>query len=138
MTLRKDLKINMKQSQKNYLLQRINAETLRKENDISVKYPIPSWDSRAKYEAIVRHKLPIALSLEQIYAKLEREDYWNFNVLDFFDVESVKPDIEAARKVWREALNRLHDRATRLKDIVMLGDEKDALEMLDAFMKEEF
>lgn len=128
----------MKQSQKNYLLKRIDTETLRKENDISVKYPIPSWDYRAKCEAIIHHKLPIALSLEQIYAELKREDYWNLNVLDFFDVESVKPDIEAARKAWREALNSLHDRADRLKDIVMLGDEKDALEMLDAFMKEEF
>lgn len=128
----------MNQTQKNYLLKRIDAETKHKESDIQAKYPIPSWNATDQREAIVRHKLPIALSLEQIYAELEAGNYWGFDFLDIFDTEPVKPNIEAAKKARSEALNSLHDRATRLKDTVMLGDEKAALAMLDAFIKEEF
>lgn len=128
----------MNQTQKKYLLKRIDAEAQNKDDAINAKYPIPSWDSTDQRKAIVDHKLPLALSLEEIYEKIRKNDYWGLDVLGLFDLESVKPDIEAAKKARREALNNLHGRVTRLKDAIMLGDEETALTMLDDFIKEEF
>ena len=128
----------MNQTQKNYLLKRIDAETQYKRDAISAKYPIPSWDAVDKRKAIVNHKLPIALSLEEIYTRLQRGDYWGFDILYLFDLESVKPDIEGAKKARSEALNSLHSHVNHLKDTIMLSDEETALTMLNAFIKEEF
>ena len=128
----------MNQTQKNYLLKRIDAEALDKEAAINAKHSIPSWGAVDKRKAIVEHKLAIAFSLEEIYEKIRKGDYWGFDILYLFDTDSVKPDIEAAKKARREALGILHDRVNHLKDTVMLGDEETALTMLNDFIKEEF
>ena len=45
---------------------------------------------------------------------------------------------EELKKRQQEKLDALRDRYNTLKDNIMLGDAQDALDLLNAFIKEEF
>lgn len=125
----------MNQTQIKYIVKRLEEEYERKKEQVSKKYPDHSTnDDRAR--VINNLELPLKYTLTQLREKCF--DGWSLHYVDLFDTKPYLPTEKECKKQRQEKLDALRDRYSTLKDNIILGDAKDALDQLNAFVKEEF
>lgn len=125
----------MNQTQIKYIIKRLDEEYNRKKEQVSKKYPdYITNDDRAR--VINNLELPLKYTLTQLREKCF--DGWSLHWVDLFDTKPYLPTEKECKKQRQEKLDALRDRYNTLKDNIMLGDAQDALDLLNAFIKEEF
>ena len=125
----------MNQTQIKYIIKRLDEEYNRKKEQVSKKYPDHiTNDDRAR--VINNLELPLKYTLTQLREKCF--DGWSLHYVDLFDTKPYLPTEKECKKQKQEKLDALRNRYTTLKDNIMLGDAQDALDLLNAFIKEEF
>ena len=127
----------MNREQQKYLIKRIEDEATEKRIKIDTEEGSYYFCGTRKVKAIIDNKLPIKYTLEEIYAKMEA---WpNTYIYDLFDTDPYDPNKNAERKKhFADRRATLENSVKILKDTFMLGDAKEAKEMLEAFFKEDF
>ena len=127
----------MNREQQKYLIKRIEDEAKEKRNKIDTEEGPKYFYESNKVKAIIDNKLPIKYTLEEIYAKMKSCS--STYVYDLFDTDPYDPNKNAERKKhFTDRRANLENSAKILKDTIMLGDAKDAIAMLEAFIKEDF
>lgn len=125
----------MNQSQIKYIVNRLQEEYERKKEQVCKKYPdYNTTEARARF--INANKLPLKYTLEELRKKCF--DGWSLHYVDLFDTQTYMLTTEELKKRRQEKLDALRTRYNTLKDNIMLGDAKDALDQLNDFIKEEF
>ena len=125
----------MNQTQIKYIVKRLDEEYNRKKEQVSKKYPDHiTNDDRAR--VINNLELPLKYTLTQLREKCF--DGWSLHYVDLFDTKPYLPTEKECKKQRQEKLDALRNRYNTLKDNIMLGDAQDALDLLNAFIKEEF
>ena len=125
----------MNQTQIKYIVKRLEEEYKRKKEQVCKKYPdYITNDDRAR--VINNLELPLKYTLTQLREKCF--DGWSLHYVDLFDTKPYLPTEKECKKQRQEKLDALRDRYNTLKDNIMLGDAQDALDLLNAFIKEEF
>ena len=125
----------MNAQRKRYLFDRIDSEKYKKREAIEKKYPLIPTDTDKQKALIVKHHPPF-LPWEEICERLS--DRWMVYATELFDLSVLFPDLEETKQKRSEALAALEARAQTIKDKAILGDAQDALDLLNAFIKEEF
>lgn len=125
----------MNQTQIKYIVKRLEEEYERKKEQVCKKYPdYITNDDRAR--VINNLELPLKYTLTQLREKCF--DGWSLHYVDLFDTKPYLPTEKECKKQRQEKLDALRNRYTTLKDNIMLSDAQDALDLLNAFIKEEF
>ena len=127
----------MNRKQQKYLIKRIEEEATEKHIKIAAEEGSYNFCGTRKVKVIIDNKLPIKYTLEEIYAKMEACP--NTFVYDLFDTAPYNPNKNAERKKhFADRRANLETSVKILKDNIMLGDAKDVVPMLEAFIKETY
>ena len=126
----------MKREQQKYLIERIDNEYRIKKQKIDDERPSRYFDSQFHCRAIVANKLKLKYTLEEIYAKLTTSSC--LYAYELFDTTPYDTSKATYQKPYNDRQKKLTNEVTKLKDTIMLGDEKEAIAMLEAFIKEDF
>lgn len=127
----------MNREQQKYLIKRIEDEARVKYGKIDTEEGSYHFYETHKVKAIIDNKLPIKYTLEEIYAEMKA--WSNIHVYDLFDTDPYDPNKNAERKKhFADRRANLENSVKILKDTIMLGDAKDAVSMLEAFVKETY
>ena len=126
----------MKREQQKYLMTRIDNEYDTIYRRIEEERPSRYFDSKFQCRAIVANKLKLKYTLEEIYAKLTTSS--SLYAYELFDTTPYDTSKAAYQKPYNDRQKKLTNEVTKLKDTIMLGDAKEAITMLEAFIKEDF
>ena len=125
----------MNQTQIKYIIKRLDEEYARKSQQIQDKYP--RYIDDVQYARIIKeHNLPLKYSIDELRDLCVEHPSTYLYVL--FDTSAHIPSGKEREKQRNAAFSALRARIDALKDQIMLGDAKDALDQLNAFIKEEF
>lgn len=126
----------MNREQQKYLIKRIDDEARKKINAIDAECTPKPFYNNSRCAVILENKLPLSCTVEQIYEKLRNNH--NCYVVNLFDLSAYEPNKEANDQHYKKRCAALHARVAELKDSIMFGDAKEALEIFAKFAKEEF
>ena len=125
----------MNQSQIKYIVNRLQEEYERKKEQIKDKYP--EFIFGREYGRIINErKLPLKYNEAEIRALCIK--YPNKDIIELFETAPYIETRDERAEKRHNALASLRARVNTLKDNIMLGDAKDALDQLNDFIKEEF
>lgn len=125
----------MNQTQIKYIVKRLEEEYARKSQKIQERYP--HYISDDEYARVINeNKLPLKYTLTELRELCTESP--NMKILGLFDTSQYITSYKEREKQRNAAYAVLRTRVDNIKDNIMLGDAKDALDQLNAFIKEEF
>lgn len=118
----------MNTTEKNYVIRRIDCLFNDKKNAILKQCQRKGLSDDEKLNLVYSGEAPL-LPIEKVR---------RYQVLEAFDFSAFEPDNTAIIEEENTRLAKLQKERMQLQDLVMLGDAKEALSMLQEFEEREF
>lgn len=118
----------MNSVEKNYVIKRIDCLFNEKKNAIMKQCQKKELSNDEKLDLVYRGKVPL----------LPRNKVRSFMVIDLHDFTAFEPDNSVAIEEEKTRIEKLQKEKMQLQDLIMLGDAREALSMLQRFEEKEF